>query len=173
MLNYNFEIFVYCFDSSKVACFTEDDWSELCDSLSIATSKNEKILYRTLKEDFLPEIPNLFAEKERQQRYTFFNSLGSIRLKMLFDRKRMSDAAPRRASTRIEKLKQQREEQDRIVAVAIQAELLHTETNADDGHENKNTVLTPPEAAPVKSKSKKIDEDEWYYTKTNINNLAN
>ncbi len=76
----------------------------------------------------------------------------------------MSDAAPRRASTRIEKLKQQREEQDRIVAVAIQAELLHTETNADDGHENKNTVLTPPEAAPVKSKSKKIDEDEWYQT---------
>jgi hypothetical protein len=90
---------------------------------------------------------------------------------MLFDRKRMSDAAPRRASTRIEKLKQQREEQDRIVAVAIQAELLHTETNADDGHENKNTVLTPPEAAPVKSKSKKIDEDEWYYTKTNNHNL--
>ncbi len=74
----------------------------------------------------------------------------------------MSEAAPRRASTRIEKLKQQREEQDRIVAVAIQAELLHSETNADDGHESKdNATLTPPEA-PVKPKSKKIDEDEWY-----------
>lgn len=52
----------------QVACFTEDDWRELCNSLTEATSKNEKILYRTLKEDFLPEIPNLFAEKERQQR---------------------------------------------------------------------------------------------------------
>lgn len=75
----------------------------------------------------------------------------------------MSDAAPRRASTRIEKLKQQREEQDRIVAVAIQAELLHSEINPDDGHEGKNNaMLTPPEA-PTKPKSKKIDEDEWYY----------
>lgn len=55
----------------KVACFTEEDWRELCDSLENATSKNEKVLYRTLKEDFLPEIPNLFAEKERQQRYLF------------------------------------------------------------------------------------------------------
>lgn len=77
----------------------------------------------------------------------------------------MSDAAPRRASTRIEKLKQQREEQDRIVAVAIQAELLHSETNADDGHESKdNPALTPPEA-PLKPKSKKIDEDEWLVLK--------
>ncbi|KAI9552769.1 hypothetical protein GHT06_020649 [Daphnia sinensis] len=126
-----------------VACFTEEDWSELCDSLSIATSKNEKNLYRTLKEDFLPEIPNLFAEKERQQR------------------KRMSDAAPRRASTRIEKLKQQREEQDRIVAVAIQAELLHSETNADEDHDSKDDVVVTPPEAPPKSKSKKIDEDEW------------
>ena len=66
---------------SKVACFTEDDWSELCDSLSTATSKNEKILYRTLKEDFLPEIPNLFAEKERQQRYCKldFSNIGDTR----------------------------------------------------------------------------------------------
>ena len=72
----------------------------------------------------------------------------------------MSDSAPRRASTRIEKLKQQREEQDRIVAVAIQTELRHSEMNTDDGYENKNSVLTLPEV-PVKSKSKKIDEDEW------------
>lgn len=73
----------------------------------------------------------------------------------------MSDAAPRRASTRIEKLKQQREEQDRIVAVAIQAELLQSESNTDDGREVKDSsTLTPPEA-PLKPKSKKIDEDEW------------
>lgn len=80
----------------------------------------------------------------------------------LYNRKRLSEAAPRRASTRIEKLKQQREEQDRIVAVAMQAELLQTETNANEVIESKhNATLTPPEAL-VKSKSKKIDEDEWY-----------
>lgn len=77
----------------------------------------------------------------------------------------MSDSAPRRASTRIEKLKQQREEQDRIVAVAIQAELLHSEPNPDEDHDSKdNVVVTPPEA-PLKAKSKKIDEDEWYVAK--------
>lgn len=58
------------FSLLQVACFTEEDWQELCQSLADASSKNEKILYRTLKEDFLPEIPNLFAEKERQQRYS-------------------------------------------------------------------------------------------------------
>ena len=72
------------------------------------------------------------------------------------NRKRLSDTAPRRASTRIEKLKQQREEQERIVAVAIQAELLniaHTGSSED-----------AQETAPVEcpKKSKKIDGDEWY-----------
>lgn len=60
-----------------MVCYTEVDWRELTESLARATSKNEKTLYRTLKEDFLPEIPNLFAEKERQQKYSILrHSMG-------------------------------------------------------------------------------------------------
>ena len=70
----------------------------------------------------------------------------------------MSEAAPRRASTRIEKLKQQREEQERIVAVAIQNELLQAASTAP-AKNSEETEQSPP-AEPVK-KSKKIDEDEW------------
>ena len=68
-------------------------------------------------------------------------------------RKRLSDIAPRRASTRIEKLKQQREEQERIVAVAIQTELMNVVGEAEE----------VKEVAPVtySKKSKKIDGDEW------------
>jgi len=70
----------------------------------------------------------------------------------------LSEAAPRRASTRIEKLKQQREEQERIVAVAIQNELLQAASTAP-AKNSEETEQTPP-AEPAK-KSKKIDEDEW------------
>lgn len=62
-----------------------------------STCKNEKDLHRTLTEDFLPEIPRLFAEKERLQR------------------KRMLEFQPRRQSSRLEKLKQ-KEEEEKILA---------------------------------------------------------
>lgn len=52
----------------QVICFTEEDWEKLAAGLKGSTSKDEKALYRVLAEDFLPEIPRLFAEKERLQR---------------------------------------------------------------------------------------------------------
>ena len=75
--------------------------------------------------------------------------------------------APRRASTRIEKLKQQKEEQERIVAVAIQSELHSVEAEANDdedidqGDEEKPKKPLPEPMAKPKPK-KSIDEDEWY-----------
>lgn len=69
--------------------------------------------------------------------------------------------APRRASTRIEKLKQQKEEQERIVAVAIQSELQNVETSALDGEKRNDEAATTSPDNPSKPKSKKIDEDEW------------
>lgn len=68
-------------------------------------------------------------------------------------RKRLSDITPRRASTRIEKLKQQREEQERIVAVAIQTELMNVAGGAEEVKE-----VTSVNSS---NKSRKIDGDEW------------
>lgn len=74
----------------QVVCFTEADWVELAAKLKGSTCKAERDLYRTLVEDFLPEIPRLFAQKEQQQR------------------KRNAEYQPRtrRQSTRLGKLKQ-------------------------------------------------------------------
>lgn len=52
----------------QVVCFTEADWLHLTDRFSKATSKVEKELYCSLSQNFLPEIPRLFQEKERLQR---------------------------------------------------------------------------------------------------------
>ncbi|XP_063392585.1 uncharacterized protein LOC134678073 isoform X1 [Cydia fagiglandana] len=77
----------------QVVCFTEDDWTHLTEKFSRATSKVEKELYRSLSQNFLPEIPRLFQEKERLQR------------------KRLLELAPRRTSSRVlQKIKQKEEE---------------------------------------------------------------
>lgn len=52
----------------QVICYTEEDWEKLAAQLKGSTAKEEKALYRVLAEDFLPEIPRLFLEKERLQR---------------------------------------------------------------------------------------------------------
>lgn len=52
----------------QVVCFTEEDWTHLTEKFSKATSKVEKELHRSLSQNFLPEIPRLFQEKERLQR---------------------------------------------------------------------------------------------------------
>ncbi|XP_045784196.1 uncharacterized protein LOC123880244 [Maniola jurtina] len=77
----------------QVVCFTEDDWTHLTEKFSRATSKVEKELHRSLSQNFLPEIPRLFQEKERLQR------------------KRLLELAPRRTSSRVlQKIKQKEEE---------------------------------------------------------------
>ncbi|XP_023951582.1 uncharacterized protein LOC112055624 isoform X2 [Bicyclus anynana] len=77
----------------QVVCFTEDDWNHLTEKFSKASSKVEKELHRSLSQNFLPEIPRLFQEKERLQR------------------KRLLELAPRRTSSRVlQKIKQKEEE---------------------------------------------------------------
>ncbi|KAK7788387.1 hypothetical protein R5R35_006559 [Gryllus longicercus] len=80
----------------QVVCFTEEDWDKITLGFKDSRSKAEKELYHTLSEDFLPEIPRLFAEKERLQR------------------KRLLEYQPRRQSSRLEKLKQQKEEEESL-----------------------------------------------------------
>lgn len=80
----------------QVICFTEEDWDKVTEGFRDSTSKVERALYHTLAEDFLPEIPRLFSEKEKLQR------------------KRLLEYQPRRQSSRLEKLKQQKEEEERL-----------------------------------------------------------
>jgi hypothetical protein len=52
----------------QVICFTREDWEQITEKFADGKSKAERALYATLKEDFLPEIPRLFEEKEKLQR---------------------------------------------------------------------------------------------------------
>lgn len=76
----------------QVVCFTESDWERLALKTEDSENRDVQALHQVITEDFLPEIPRLFEEKERLQR------------------KRMLEMQPRRQSTRLEKLKQQKEE---------------------------------------------------------------
>ncbi|GJQ87089.1 hypothetical protein Trydic_g23942 [Trypoxylus dichotomus] len=69
----------------QVICFTEDDWFQLAKKFKKSVSKAEKQLFNTLTENFLPELPRLFREKER------------------LARKRLLESQPRRTSSRIRK----------------------------------------------------------------------
>lgn len=70
-------------DVWQVVCFTEDDWIQLAKKFKKSQSKCERQLYRTLTENFLPELPRLFSEKER------------------LARKRVLENQPRRTSSRL------------------------------------------------------------------------
>ncbi|XP_067001184.2 uncharacterized protein dikar [Anabrus simplex] len=91
----------------KVICFTEQDWDKITESFKDSRSKSERALYHTLSEDFLPEIPRLFLEKERLQR------------------KRLLEYQPRRQSSRLEKLKQQKEEEKELLQRELEERLRH------------------------------------------------
>ncbi|XP_018340785.1 PREDICTED: serine/arginine repetitive matrix protein 2 isoform X2 [Trachymyrmex septentrionalis] len=52
----------------QVVCFTQQDWSRLVEKFRDSEFDTERKLYRTLSEDFMPEIPKLFDLKEKQQR---------------------------------------------------------------------------------------------------------
>ncbi|XP_060534747.1 uncharacterized protein LOC132707092 [Cylas formicarius] len=70
----------------QVICFTEEDWIQLTKKFKSSASKAERALYHTLSKNFLPELPRLFQEKERQAR------------------RRLLETQPRRVSDRIKKL---------------------------------------------------------------------
>lgn len=52
----------------QVICFTQEDWFQLAKKFKKSSSKAEKQLYKTLTENFLPELPRLFQEKEKLAR---------------------------------------------------------------------------------------------------------
>ena len=86
-----------------MACLTEQDWENLTERYKGAKKKSDRELYETLSESFLPEIAKMFAEKEREEKR---------RLLML---------QPKRASSRIERKRQEQEERDRVMAEKVSA----------------------------------------------------
>ena len=89
----------------SVVCLTLKDWEDLTERYSKSKKKCDRELHETLSESFLPEIVKMFAEKEREERR---------KLLML---------QPKRASSRIERKKQEQEERDRVLAEKVGGQL--------------------------------------------------
>ncbi|XP_046579160.1 cat eye syndrome critical region protein 2 homolog [Haliotis rubra] len=91
-------------DRWHLVCQSLEDWEELAENFKESKVRCEKSLYRTITEDFLPEIPRIMEEKERDMK------------------RRALENAPRRTSCRLEEKQKQREEEEKLLAQMLAAE---------------------------------------------------
>lgn len=52
----------------QVICFTEEDWRNLAGKFNKSKNESERALLEQLEENFLPNIPKIFRDKERERR---------------------------------------------------------------------------------------------------------
>uniref|UniRef100_A0A1E1VZP5 Bromo domain-containing protein n=1 Tax=Pectinophora gossypiella TaxID=13191 RepID=A0A1E1VZP5_PECGO len=127
----------------QVVCFTEDDWTHLTEKFSRANSKVEKELYRSLSQNFLPEIPRLFQEKERLQR------------------KRLLELAPRRTSSRVlQKIKQKEEDSKSSHDLGDEEDSKETPHLARENRAKRRNLIRSKSASSVTSDSSDSDKSE-------------
>uniref|UniRef100_A0A182YLA9 WHIM1 domain-containing protein n=1 Tax=Anopheles stephensi TaxID=30069 RepID=A0A182YLA9_ANOST len=73
----------------QVICFTEEDWRNLANKLDQSGNAKERNLHDLLVENFLPYIPKLFRDKERERRNRLFERPRSTRIKLLQEGKNL------------------------------------------------------------------------------------
>lgn len=71
----------------QVICFTEEDWKNLAGKLSGSRNENERALHQQLVENFLPNIPKIFRDKERERRNKLLERRTSSRIKVYEERR--------------------------------------------------------------------------------------
>ncbi|CAH1123104.1 unnamed protein product [Ceutorhynchus assimilis] len=124
----------------QVICFTEDDWFQLTRKFKSSTAKNERALHSTLSKNFLPELPRLFKEKERQAR------------------RRLLENQPKRTSNRT------RKSVETVESEAVDPKKQLEETKAKQEEEElqrkKNQDIRRRESYERRSKSKLSEEPE-------------
>ncbi|CAG7724349.1 unnamed protein product [Allacma fusca] len=116
----------------QVVCYTEEDWQLLTRKFKNCKSKHERSLHRTLKEDFLPELPRLFAEKEKLQRKRMMeqqlrrssrnNTSSASGFKSGSDDQSSNQRSEDMSEDELKRLRLEQEKADRLLAEEIQRE---------------------------------------------------
>ena len=88
--------------SWSIACHSEEDWDQLVLKYKHSDRREDRKLFRLLKDCFLPEIREMYVEKKREEK------------------RKMKDQLNRRSSSRVEVLKKHQEERDRLMALKVQ-----------------------------------------------------
>merc|ERR1712226_517397 len=104
----------------SVACLTELDWESLTAKYKESKRKEDRRLYRLLNDSFLPEIKEMFIEKEKEEA------------------RKMQNLLSKRSSSRLETLKKTQEERDRQLALLLAEE---AEGKGRRGRKRKNGEL--------------------------------
>ncbi|XP_078670272.1 uncharacterized protein LOC144910741 isoform X3 [Branchiostoma floridae x Branchiostoma belcheri] len=106
----------------SLICSTAEDWSNLAESFRGSRTQVERRLYKTLMEDFVPEIPEMIAAKDNIDTiYARWAGIAADTHEKLQEKK-LLDLAPRRASERIQVLRIKQEEEERLAAIALAEE---------------------------------------------------
>lgn len=71
----------------QVICFTEEDWRNLAGKFEHSKNENERALHQQLIENFLPNIPKIFRDKERERRNKLLERRTSSRIKHCEERR--------------------------------------------------------------------------------------
>merc|ERR1712106_291633 len=90
--------------SWSVACLSEEDWENLVLKYKESREREDRKLYRLLNDSFLPEIKEMFVEREKEEK---------VKMQLLMSR---------RSSSRVEVLKKTQEERDRQLALQLAEE---------------------------------------------------
>jgi len=88
----------------SLICSTEEDWEHLILKYKNSDQREDRKLFKLLNDCFLPEIKEMFVEKQREEK------------------KKMQKQLSRRSSSRVEVLKKQQEEKDRQLALQLSKE---------------------------------------------------
>jgi len=107
--------------SWSVVCLSEADWEILTYKYKDSREKEDRRLYRLLHDSFLPEIREMFIEKEKE------------------DKRKMQLAVSQRSSSRVERLKKSQEERDRQLALMLAEE--NSDKKGKRGRKRKSEIL--------------------------------